>query len=58
MIKGILLIFDPGNEMDKVVARGESGWFVLFVRFLPVVLLISVVQSFAMVHWGQISIGH
>jgi uncharacterized membrane protein YidH (DUF202 family) len=53
MIKGILLIFDPGNEMDKVVARGESGWFVLFMRFLPVVLLVSVVQSLAMVHWGK-----
>jgi hypothetical protein len=53
MIKTLLLIFDPMATWEGVFRARRSTAFILVTFLLPLLLLISVVEGYGLVHWGK-----
>lgn len=46
-------MLDPGKTWDAVIARGESGLGAFLLRYVPVLILVSVLQALGLAHWGK-----
>ena len=53
MINAILLIFDPGNTWERIEKSQRGVWAVFFLFMLPVLLLTSVLEGYALVRFGK-----
>jgi hypothetical protein len=53
MINAILLIFDPSNTWERIEKSQRSVWALFFLFVLPVLLLASVLEGWALVRFGE-----
>jgi len=54
MIKALLLIFESGPAWDRVVQAKRSLFFVLMVYLVPMILITTIVEGWALEHWGKL----
>jgi hypothetical protein len=53
MIKALLLIFDPIKTWDRIARARRELVFVLGLYLAPLLLLVSAVEGYGLVHWGK-----
>src|SRR5207244_6390556 len=52
MFRALQLIFSPAGTWEKIVKANRSVWATLFLFVLPLLLLTSCIESYALLHWG------
>src|SRR5271156_265707 len=53
MIKALLLIVAPGLTWEDIARARRNVFFVLFLYFLPLLILSSAAEGYGLVHWGK-----
>src|SRR5262245_24005289 len=53
MINAILLIFDPSNTWERIEKSQRSVWAVFLLFLLPILVLASVLEGYALVRSGE-----
>ena len=53
MINAILLIFDPANTWERIEKSQRNVWAVFFLFLLPLLLLASALEGYALIRFGK-----
>ena len=54
MIKAFFLIFEPGAAWDRVATARRKFSSIIAFYLLPMMLIVALVEGFALVHWGRV----